>query len=102
MLVVRKLDHELPLVLRLHPLVRIVRITKGKAPALAWRGAYVTDSADCRTSADDRLTGEKLLPVTAHARVVIGKVCHVGKFSFRSPRGRDFVTITAGERFVFV
>jgi hypothetical protein len=33
---------------------------------------------------------------------VIGKVCHVGKFSFRCPRGRDFVAIAASEGFVFV
>jgi hypothetical protein len=101
MFVVRKLDGELPFVFRLHSLIRIVRIAECETASFPWRGADMADRADCRPGADDCLPGEKLLTVTAHAGVMIGKVSHVGKFPFRRPRGWNLMAVTASKALMF-
>src|SRR5216684_2172097 len=102
MFVVRELDGELALVLRLRRLTSIVRFAESEARIFAWRSAQVTDSAYCRASAGQGLPREELLTMAAHTRIVIGKVRGVGKISFRRPHGRELVTCVATETLVFV
>ena len=102
MFVVRELDSELAFVFRLRRLISVVRFPESEARIFARRGAQVTNRADNRTGANQSLSREKLLPVAAHAGIVIRKVCHVGKISFRRPRGRELVTVVACEALVFV
>ena len=102
MFVVRELDRELTFVFRLRGLSSTVRSPKGEARTFARRGAHVTDGANRRAGPDKSLAREKLLPVTAHARVVIRKVCRIGKISLRRPRGWQLVTGVTREALVFV
>src|SRR6266849_6563561 len=102
MFVVRELDREMPFVFRLRSLISIVWFAESEPRVFARRGAHVADSADCRTGADESLPREKLLTMTAHTGIVIGKVCGVGKISLRRPGGRQLVTRIAGEALVFL
>src|SRR5438046_1292767 len=102
MFVVREFDRELTLVFRLAGLVRVVWFAEGKARVVSRRAAYVTDSADRRTGPGESLPRKELLPVTAHARVMIGKVRHVGEISLCSPGSRNSVAGIAVQAFVFV
>ncbi len=102
MFVVRKLNRELPFVFWLRRLTGTVRLAKDETRIFARRRARVTDSADCRPGTGKRLPSEKLLPMTANAGVVIGKVCRVGKISLRRPSGRQLVTGVAREALMFV
>src|SRR5262245_45878489 len=81
MSVMRKLDRELPFVLWFCRLVGIVRLAETEACLLARRGSQVTDRANRRSRSGDGLAGKKLLPVTAHAGIMIGKVRDIGEFS---------------------
>ena len=98
--VMRKLDEELTLILRLRLLIRIIRLTEGETALLSWRGAQVTNGADCRACTDQRRPREKLLTVTTNARVVIRKIGDVREVALRGPGGRDLVTLVAGQALV--
>src|SRR6266849_2861432 len=100
MFVVRKLDRELTLVFGFRDLIRIVGLAESEARVFARSGAQVTDGANRRPTAAERLAGEELLPVTTNACVMIGKICNVGKFSLCGPGRRDFMTGVAGEAHV--
>ena len=102
MFVVRELDGELAFVFRLRRLIRIVRFAESEAPILTRRGAHMTDGANRWAGAGESLPREELLAMAAYTRIVIGKVCGVGKISLRRPRGRQLVTGIAGEALVFV
>jgi len=100
MLVMRKLDRELPFFFRPGWLTSIVGITKGEACIVTRRGAHMTNGADGRAGSDHRLAREELLPVAANAGIVIGEISDVRKVSFGVPRGWDFVTGIAREALV--
>lgn len=100
MFVVGKLDGELAFVFRLRRLIGTVRFAESEARVFARRGAQVTNSANRRARAGERLPREELLPVAANAGVVIGKVRCVREISFRCPVGRKFVTGVAREALV--
>ena len=100
MFVMRKLDHELALVLRFHSLVRIVGIAKRKPYIFARRGADMTNGANGGTGADDCLAREELLAMATNTRVMIGKVSDVRKVPFGSPDGGDLMAVIATEAFV--
>lgn len=102
MFVVRKLNRELAFFFRLRRLIRVIRLAKSKARIFARRGAHMTDCANRRAGADERLPRKELLPVATHTRIVIGKVCGVGKISLRRPRGRQLVAGVAREALVFL
>ena len=102
MLVMRKFDRELPLFFRPGWLARVVGLAEREACVFSGRGAHVTHRANGWASANERLTCEELLAVTAHAGVVIGKISHIGKFSFRAPRGRNFVASIARKALVLI
>ena len=102
MLVMRKLDRELPFFSRPGWLTGTVRITECEACVFAWRGAHMTDGANGRAGSDYRLACEELLAVTTHAGVVIGEISDVGKISFGVPRGWDFVTGVARQALVLI
>lgn len=102
MFVVWKLDGELAFVFRLRRLIGIVRFAESEARVFARRGAHVTDSANRRAGAGERLPREELLPVAANAGVVIGKVRGVWKISFRCPLGRKCMTGVAREALVLL
>ena len=96
MLVVRKLDRELPF-FRPGWLTSIVGITECEASAFSGRGAHVANGADGWTGTAESLARKELLAVTTHAGLVIGKISDIGKISFGVPRGWDFVTGIAGK-----
>src|SRR2546427_1725953 len=100
MLVVWKLGRELPFFFRLRRLVGIVGFAKAKARIFLWRCPYVTHGANCRACAGKCLSRKKLLSVAVNARVVVGKIRHVGKISPRIPIGRNFVTSIATQTLV--
>lgn len=102
MFVVGKVDLELPLVFWFRRLVRPVRFAESEAAIFAWRRAQMTNRTDRRAGSDERLAREELRPVTAHARVVIGKVSHVGKRTTSRPRCWNLVTRVALEALVFI
>ena len=102
MLVVWKLNGELPLIFRLRSLIRAIRFAESEPAIFARRGAQMTDSADCRAGAAQSLTREELRPMTTHACVVIGKIRDIGERAVRSPCRRNLVTGVALETFVFV
>src|SRR5438094_1739055 len=90
-LVMRKFDRELPFFFRPGWLARVVRLAERETCVFPGRGAHVTHRANGWASANERLTCEKLLPVTTDAGIVIRKISNIGKVSFRVPRGRNFV-----------
>ena len=100
--VVRKLDRELTLVLRLGRLIGVVGLAKGEAHSFARRGALVTDRADYRTRSAHRLARKKLRAMTAHAGIVIWEIGDVGKIALGIPGSRNLMTSIASERFVFL
>ena len=102
MFVVRELDRELAFVLRLRRLISAVRFAECEPRVFARGGACVADGADGRAGADESLARKELLTMAVHARIVIGKVCRVGKTSLRRPRRRQLVTGVARETLVFV
>src|SRR5262252_7160111 len=101
MLVMGKLDRELPLVFRFGRLISCVWFAKGEPRFLARRRSQVADRTNCRTRAAEGLPGKELLPVTANTGIVIGKVGHIGKVAFRIPRRRNLVAAVAGEALMF-
>lgn len=102
MFVVGKLDRELPFIFRFCGLARAIRFAEGEAAVFARRGAHVTDRADSRTRAGERLTREKLLSMTTYAGIVVWKISDIRKITFCSPCGRNFVTAITAQTFVFV
>ena len=102
MLIVWELDRELPFVLCLSSLIRVVRLAKREARGLARRCADMTDGADSWTRPAHRLRRKKLRAMTTHTRVVVRKVSNVGKVALRIPSRRNFVTAITGEALVFV
>src|SRR6187431_448554 len=102
MFVVRKFDFELALVFWLRGLFSAIWLAEGETSFFARGGAQMTDRADRRAGTAHRLTREELRPVTAHARVVIGKVRSVRKYTTSSPCRRNLVTGVAFETLVFV
>src|ERR1043165_1250198 len=102
MLVMGKLDCELPFLFLLHRELRDVRRAKREARIFPWCGAHVTDSADARARSHHYLARKELLAMTAHTGIVIGKVGDIRKVSFRIPGGGNFVTSIARQALVFV
>jgi hypothetical protein len=102
MFVVGKLNRELPLIFWFDGLACAIRFAEDKAPVRARCGAFVTDRANSRTRAGQRLPREKLLSMTTDAGVVIWKVSDVRKITFRGPCRRNFVTGIASQTLVFV
>src|SRR5713226_9347830 len=102
MFVVRKLNRELAFVFRFRSLISVVRFAKSEARIFARRGAHMTDCANRGAGADESLSRKELLPVATHTRIVIGKVCGIGKISLRRPGGRQLVTGVAHETLVFL
>jgi hypothetical protein len=102
MLVMGKLDRELPFLFLLHRELRDVGRAKREAHLFTWRGAHVTDGANAWACSHQHLAREELLPMTTHAGIVIGKIGDIGKVSFRIPCSWDFVTSIARQGFVFV
>lgn len=101
-LVMRKLDRELPFFFGFPRLIRIIRVAESEACILTRRGAHMTNGADGRAGSDHGLPREELLPVAANASIVIGKISDVRKISFCRPRRRDFVTGITSQAFVFI
>jgi hypothetical protein len=85
MLVMRKLDRELPFLFLLHRELRDVWRAKREARIFPRRGAYVTDSANGWARSHQHLARKELLSMASHAGVVIGKVGDIGKVSLRIP-----------------
>jgi hypothetical protein len=83
MLVVGKLDRELPFLFLFHRELRDVGRAKREARVFTWRGAQVTDSANAWARPRHCLAREELLPMTAHAGIVSGKIGDIRKVSFR-------------------
>src|SRR5213080_1118516 len=81
-LVMRKLDRELPFFFGFRRLIGIIRFAESEACILTRRGAHVTNGADARLGSDHGLPREELLPVAANAGIVIGKISHIRKISF--------------------
>jgi hypothetical protein len=102
MLVVGKLARELPLLFLFHWELRDVGRAKREARVFTGRGAHVTDCANRRARSAHCLSREKLLPVTTHASVMIGKISDIGKVSFRIRSSWDFVTSIARQALVLV
>ena len=101
MLVMGKLDRELPFIFRLWHLAGNIRFPESVSPIFARRRTHVTDSANRRTGAEERLSRKELLSMTTDAGVMLWKVSDVGKITFRRPFSWDLVTGIAGEVFVF-
>src|ERR1041384_1068173 len=102
MLVMGKLDRELPFLLLLHRELRAVGRAKYEAPIFTGRGAHVTDSANAWPRSHQHLAREELLTMTTHAGIVIGEIGDIGKVSLRIPGRRNFVTSIALQTLVFV
>lgn len=100
-LIMRKLDSELPLIFRLRRLICAIRFSESEPAIFARRGAHMTDGADCRASAAHGLTRKELRPVTTHACVVIRKIRDIGKGAVRSPCRRNLVTGVALKTLMF-
>src|SRR5438270_13300378 len=101
-LVMRKLDRELPFFFGFRRLIGIIRFAESEACILTGRGAHMTNGADGRASSDHGLPCEELLPVAANASIVIGKISNIRKISFRRPRRWSFVTGITGQAFVLI
>ena len=102
MFVVRKLNRELPFIFWFCSLAGAVWFTEDEASVFTRGGAHMTDRANSRTSAGERLSREKLLSMTTDAGVVIWKVSHVREVTFCRPGCRHFVTGVAGQSLMFV
>jgi hypothetical protein len=102
MFVVRKLDCELPFISWFGGLTCAIRFAENKALVCTRCGAFVTDRANGRTGAGERLPREKLLSMTTDARVVIWKVSDVRKITLCGPGRRNSVTGIASQILVFV
>ncbi len=102
MLVVWKLDRELPFQFRLDRQLRDVGFAKSKARVFTWGGAHVTYGANAWARTAHYLSREKLLTVTTDARVVIGKVSYIRKVSLSIPFSRNFMTSIARQAFMFI
>src|SRR5262249_5266029 len=101
MFVMRELDPELLLDLRLLLLLSIVRQAKGEPPLFLWRRPNMTNRANCRAGADNCLARKELLSMTAHAGLMIREVGDIGKLSPGSPNRRDLVTSITSQALVF-
>jgi hypothetical protein len=102
MLVMGKLDRELPFLFLLHRELRDVWRAEREARIFTWRGTYVADSANAWARSHHHLAREELLTMTTHTRIVIGKIGDIRKVSLRIPGSWDFVTGIARQAFVFV
>src|SRR5213080_2121260 len=101
-LVMRKLDRELPFFFGFRRLIGIIRFAESEVCILTRRGAHMANGADGRPGSNHGLTGEELLPVAANAGIVIGKISNVRKTSFRIPCRRDFVATIAPQALVLI
>lgn len=61
----------------------------------------MANGADCGARDAKSLPGKKLLAVTTHTSVVIGKVGDIGKFAFGIPGRGNFMATVARETLVF-
>ena len=102
MLVMRKLDCELPFLFRLHREFRDVWRAKRKPRIFTRRGAHMTDGANTRARSHHHLARKELPTVASHTGVMIGKVCDIGEVSLRIRCSWNFVTSIARQAFVFV
>jgi len=102
MLVVRKLDRELPFVFWLRGLAGAIRVAENEAPVFTRGGAHMTHRANSRTRAGERLVREKLLSMTTNTGIMIWKVSHVRKVAFCRPGGRHFVAGITGQTLMLV
>lgn len=101
-LVMWKLDRELPFFFGFGRLIGIIWLAESEACILTRRGAYMTNSADGWAGSNHGLRGEELLPVAANASIVIGKISNVRKISFCIPCRRNFVASIAGKALVLI
>ena len=101
-LVMRKLDRELPFFFGFRRLIGIIWLPESEACILTRRGPHMANGADGRASADECLTCEELLPVAANASIVIGKISNVRKISFCRPRRGDLVATIARQALVLI
>jgi len=102
MLVMGKLDRELPFLLLLHWELCDVWRAKCEARIFTGCGAHVTHGANAWARPHQHLAREKLLTMAAHAGIVIRKVGDIGKVPLRIRCSGDFVTGIARQAFVFV
>ncbi len=102
MFVVGKLDCELPFISCFGSLACAVRFAEDKAPFFARRGAQVTNRADSRTRAGERLAREKLLSMTMDTGIVVWKVSDIREITLSGPCGGNFVTGITHQTLVFV
>src|SRR2546423_11176392 len=101
-LVMRKLDRELPFFFGFRRLIGIIRLAESEACILTRRGAHMANGADGRAGSDHGLPREELLPVAANAGIVIGKISNIRKVSFRRPRRGDLVATIALQALVLI
>src|SRR5437764_14753735 len=72
-LVMRKLDRELPFFFGFRRLIGIIRFAESEACILTRGGAHMANGADGRASSDHGLSRGDLVPVTPNARIGRGK-----------------------------
>src|SRR6266436_7603302 len=97
MFVVGKFDRELSFIFWFHSLACAIRFAEDKSPVFARRGAHVTDRANSRTRADERLSCEKLLSMTTDTGIVVWEVSDIRKVTFSRPCGGNSVTGIASQ-----
>ena len=102
MFVVGELDRELPFIFWFYGLPCGVRFAEDEAAVFARRAAHVTDRANSRTRAGERLAREKLLSMTTDTGIVVWKVGDIREITFSGPCGRNFVTGITHQTLVFV
>ena len=102
MFVVRKLDRELPFIVWFCGLAGAIRFAENETPVFARCRAHVTDRANRRTRADERLAREKLLSMTTDTGIMVWKVSNVRKVALCRPGSGKLVARVTGQALVFV
>ena len=102
MFVVGELDRELSFVFRFRSLARAIRFSEDEAPVFARRGTHVTNRANNRARAGERLAREKLLSMTTDTGIMVWKVSNIRKITLCGPCGRNFVAGVTHQTLVFV
>ena len=102
MFVVGELDRELPFIFWFDGLACGIRFAEDEAAVFARGGAHVTDRANSRTRAGERLAREKLLSMTTDTGFMVWKVSDIREVTLCGPGCRNFVTGITRQTFVFV